>query len=238
MNREEQQFRRALKALRLEAPAKVMDDVEELFEALMKTVLTPTGERYRHLKRGTTYDVFGLGHANSAREVVIRGEDDFEARARGHTGTTSPDFAAKVLFDRDEVVVYRDVQSGGISIRAKDEFLDGRFALLPPAPGAPAPDPARALSERKATASPALGALYGKRGSVVVDDPYAERAAEPRTVEYVGPDVKYRGLRGKIRDWEGSGYVQVDWFSTDPHRDLPGSMQNVINVKVVAEPDA
>lgn len=127
----------------------------EKFEVMLQLVdeieakgIFPTGERYRHEKRGTTYDIYGVGYANSAQEVAICTDTDGRPLDIAHLNQSYFKLDAAVLFDRDEVVIYRDVQSGALSIRAKDEFLDGRFTLLPRLPGQRLPDPARALIER------------------------------------------------------------------------------------------
>lgn len=126
------------------------EDMLQLVDEIEATGIFPTGERYKHEKRGTTYDIYGVGYANSAAEYSVLFEQDFDSRSRGYgmgdSGTTP--VKKNILFDRDEVVIYRDVQSGALSIRAKDEFLDGRFTLLPRLPGQSLPDPARALIER------------------------------------------------------------------------------------------
>ena len=155
----------------------------------------PTGERYKHEKRGTIYDIYGVGHANSAEGVYIEWPSGPKAGEQ------------KVLFDRDEVVIYRDVQSGALSIRGKTEFLDGRFTLLPRAPGERLPDPARALIERveDGSVSPITNG----------QPPRSTTAPEgSQRVEYFGPDMRKKRQRGTVLHWD-LGTVTVRWDNPD-----------------------
>ena len=222
---EEAELRRAVRALKekynvpLDCPE--AEAFREKLVALMAVVITPTGERYRHEKRGSVYDVYGVGHANSAREVVIEYEQDFESRARGQRSDERATARRKVLFDREEVLIYRDVQTGAISVRGTAEFMDGRFTLLPPRAGREArPEPARAASDnvRPARVSPALGAPYGGSTS----------GWEGRRVEYDGPVRDKRGQLGTVLSW-AEGRANVKW--DDPSCDLARE-QNVLNIKL------
>lgn len=56
----------------------------------------------RHKKRGTSYEVLGIGKVQSA----------------------------VALWDNDEVVIYRGKSDGKLWARKKDEFFDGRFDLM------------------------------------------------------------------------------------------------------------
>lgn len=192
---EEHKMRRALKALRLEAPAAVMDDVDAIFEALMARTLRPTGERYRHEKRGTTYDIFGVGHANSSNET-------------------------KAIFDRDEVVIYRDVQSGDISVRAVPEFLDGRFTLLPPLPGATSVDPAQALATQSG-AAPAPAA----QPSAAAPQKSPTPAPQPQRVKFRKHGHPKDGLSAEVIDWLESGMIMVRFDG-----DQDGTVVNNLNL--------
>lgn len=189
------------------------EDVEPHINAIAATAIFPSGERFRHEKRGTVYDVYGVGHANSARE--------FDVIAPGfHRGAETRLKAKKVLFDRDEVVIYRDVQSGAFSVRGKDEFLDGRFTLLPSTPGQAPVDPARALVEPVAVAAPSPTPAPPK---------HALETDEVR-VHYSGSDrVKY-GQKGKVHEWVG-GEVWVIW---DDPEVMGGSLlkMNVFHITV------
>jgi hypothetical protein len=123
----------------------VKEDLIEAFNAVMEVGLFPTGERFRHEKRGTVYDVMAFGHANSANEVSINKNLTCFDRAQTLELGGSPVEVKKVLFDRDEVIIYRDVQSGHVGIRTVTEFADGRFTRHPAPPGGTPVDPASAL---------------------------------------------------------------------------------------------
>jgi hypothetical protein len=184
-----------------------LQDVVHLVSMIEAQALMPSGERYRHEKRGTTYDVYGVGHTNSSREVRVSDED--------YPVTTWS--REKVLLDRDEVVIYRDVQSGAISVRGVPEFLDGRFALLPPAAGAPAPDPQRALSR---PSQPPAGSQAAPAQAA------PSSSSEPTVVEYVGPMQDRKGRVGDVIEWDAAGRVRIRW------RDSIGSVwENPINLK-------
>lgn len=64
-----------------------------------------TWTRWRHLKRGTTYEVVGVAKLQTA--------------------------LTEGLADETPMVVYRNEANGKLSVRALDEFHDGRFEWLP-----------------------------------------------------------------------------------------------------------
>lgn len=199
---------------------KDVDHYEEmliLVDEIEAKALFPTGERYRYEKRGTTYDIYGIGHANSARE--------FDLMVPGfHRADETRLPGKKVLFDRAEVVIYRDVQSGDLSIRAKEEFLDGRFTLLPQLPGARLPDPARALIPPVASAAPSP-VTNGQPAQS--ESPYGGT----QRVKYSGPTVKLRGQQGSVISWVG-GNLFVDWDDKEAMEGL--SQINAFNVTEVS----
>lgn len=63
-----------------------------------------TGTRWRHLKRGTTYEVIGIAKLQTA--------------------------LSGGLADETKMVVYKNEATGWLSVRALDEFCDGRFERL------------------------------------------------------------------------------------------------------------
>jgi hypothetical protein len=187
-------------------------------DTIMAVAVMPSGERFFHEKRGTTYDVYGVGHANSARE--------FDVITPGfHRGVETRLKGKKILFDRDEVVIYRDVQSGAFSVRGKDEFLDGRFTPLPRLPGQPLPDPARALVERvdDGSASPITNGQPPRPATVETGT---------QRVKYSGPTVRLRGQEGSVVSWIG-GNLMVDW---DDKRAMEGlATINAFNVTEIGD---
>ena len=175
-------------------------ELEAVLDEIIALAVFPSGERFFHEKRGTTYDIYGVGHANSALEVGIKRRiEPSNLMVMWDEGVD----LKKVLFDRDEVVIYRDVQSGEFSIRAKDEFLDGRFTLAPRLPGQPLPDPARALVERvdDGIASPITNGQPPRPATVETGT---------QRVRYSGPNTRLRDQQGSVISWVG-GNLAVDW---------------------------
>lgn len=71
----------------------------------LERVTWAEGPRYRHLRRGTTYEVL-TDHA--------------------HLNASDP----RLLADGELMMIYVDVDSGRVCLRHPDEFLDGRFERL------------------------------------------------------------------------------------------------------------
>jgi len=67
--------------------------------------LTRGGPRWRHNRRGTTYEVLTHGAKLNVSDEVW-------------------------LVDQADVTVYVDVESGRVCVRASGEFLDGRFTQI------------------------------------------------------------------------------------------------------------
>ena len=61
--------------------------------------------RWRHVKRGTVYEVL---HGSASLQCA-----------------TAPQF--EEMFENDRWVVYRNVTTGSIHVRLFEEFMDGRF---------------------------------------------------------------------------------------------------------------
>lgn len=70
--------------------------------ALWALAQLPPPDRYRHLKRGSTYSLVGDGRVQT--EVPLR--------------------------DMDEVVIYRSEEDGTLWVRPPTEFHDGRFSRI------------------------------------------------------------------------------------------------------------
>jgi len=65
--------------------------------------------RYRHKKRGTTYEII-----TDTASLQCSAVPQFEQ-----------------MFDDDYFTVYRSEQTGATYVRPTPEFMDGRFELLP-----------------------------------------------------------------------------------------------------------
>lgn len=74
----------------------------------MRADSCPVGSRWRHKKRGTTYEV-----VSDAASLPCSAAPEFES-----------------LFDDDYFVVYRSEETGAFYLRPAPEFLDGRFERL------------------------------------------------------------------------------------------------------------
>lgn len=74
-----------------------------------------TGTQWRHLKRGSTYEVVGVAKLQTA--------------------------LTEGLADEAPMVVYRNETTGKLSVRSLDEFCDGRFEKLGRAAPAYEPEP-------------------------------------------------------------------------------------------------
>lgn len=74
--------------------------------------------RVRHRKRGSTYEVLGVGRIQSVAWLWKCGDD-------GDDGGPSPLFER---VDMLEVSIYRAEEDGSLWVRPREEFEDGRFA--------------------------------------------------------------------------------------------------------------
>jgi len=82
--------------------------------------------RWKHVKRGTEYEVIGVGkmqtenwHTTSLEEYQLCGDVRWEREV---------DASA----DMREVVIYRCLADGSLWVRPREEFYDGRFVQVPP----------------------------------------------------------------------------------------------------------
>lgn len=73
-----------------------------------------TNLRFRHKKRGSEYEVIGVGHMQS---------EMWEERGEGTIDRPSPIESV----DMREVTIYRSVEDGSLWVRPIEEFNDGRF---------------------------------------------------------------------------------------------------------------
>lgn len=82
----------------------------------------PSAERVRHKKRGSEYEVIGVGRMQTedwSEEVLGADEDGRNAWVNES-------------IDMREVTIYRSVDDGSLWVRPTEEFNDGRFEALPP----------------------------------------------------------------------------------------------------------
>lgn len=82
--------------------ALVTEHVGRAFEAGQRS--RSTGEKYRHKKRQSQYELTGPGRMQLEEGAVIS--------------------------DMSEIMVYRDTTDGSLWVRLKSEFEDGRFEKL------------------------------------------------------------------------------------------------------------
>jgi hypothetical protein len=80
---------------------------------LIQAVVTGAVRRVRHVKRGSSYVVLGVGEVQISKGTVS------DAGWKEHK--------ARVLREGDTLTVYRDIQDGKLWLRFPDEFEDGRF---------------------------------------------------------------------------------------------------------------
>lgn len=98
-----------------------VSELEDLAEAIRALSAEPVqGEQWqpthRHVKRGTDYEVLGIGKMQTERWI-------------------EPGIYPKPgIADMREVVVYRSVDDGSLWVRPIEEFNDGRFEVLPATP--------------------------------------------------------------------------------------------------------
>lgn len=211
MHEEEAKLRECLMHIKQDASNRGDHSLSQMLEialtkvdAYAKSVIAPTGARYKHEKRGSIYDVFGVGHANSSCEMKVSVSQEQEVQGVRHNLETR-----KVLFDRDEVVIYRDIDTGDISIRAVDEFHDGRFTLLQGPPAAPAEEPLDLTGKlsRPLGVHPALGVPYGQ--------PEAQKSTEQA----------FRDGFAYARDWganeepHGSEWISLEQRAWESYRE-------------------
>lgn len=93
----------------------IADDI-----ATRQSAQAGAGERVRHVKRGSEYEVIGEAEAQVSKGHVIYPNPGGPCLARD----------AK---DGDKLTVYRDPKAGKLWCRFTDEFRDGRFETLTPA---------------------------------------------------------------------------------------------------------
>lgn len=87
-------------------------ELRKALEALDALPADTSGDGWRHKKRGTTYDIIGNGRVQCAEAV----------------------------HDMAEVVIYRADVDGSLWVRPWQEFYDGRFERIQPAPPTPKPE--------------------------------------------------------------------------------------------------
>ena len=87
--------------------------------SMTPTTHTATGDagRVRHKKRGSEYDVIGVGRMQAEDWMV-----------REYCAADEPVNGASV--DMAEVTIYRSVDDGSLWVRPREEFEDGRFVAL------------------------------------------------------------------------------------------------------------
>ena len=76
----------------------------ELCDHVHLSILEYTGERYRHKKRGSVYDILAVGTLQVEPDIVLK--------------------------DGDQMVVYIGKESSSTWVRETSEFHDGRFEKL------------------------------------------------------------------------------------------------------------
>lgn len=102
--------------------------------------------KYRHKKRGTTYEILGPGRVLCSEPFLddemcevyrdTLGEGLYVAAAPGlNTNVAVSIGQARVqceepLLDGEEIIVYQDINSLALGVRPRDEFYDGRFEEL------------------------------------------------------------------------------------------------------------